>query len=298
MILVLLLSALLTACNKDNSHDTNGQTVKVYYLDTNTSGLATENYTLISTKIKDQIDELKYMLTKAPENKVNKSVIPDDIKFTCDFDEQNKSLTVNFNKSYSQLTGVSEVLCRAAIVKTLSQLSDVKFIQFNVDGLPLQDSEGNVGPLTSDDFVDNTQTGTTYKATLYFANKNGDKLIEYVANIDYTGTQSIEELVIQQLINGPTKAGMYATVPEGTALLNVTKSDGICTIDFNENFLNKIPGITEDVAIYSIVNSLVELPDINKVEFTINGKPQKTYNDDLDFSGAFETNLDLIENPE
>lgn len=299
LFLILLLCVCLTACSKESKKVSNGQVVEIYYVNTKTSGLVSEDYTLIGTKAKDQINELMYMLIKkAPENKLNKSAIPDNITVDYEFDDKNKSLTVDFNSAYNQLDGVSEVLCRAAIVKTLSQLEDVKFVQFNADGLPLPDSEGNVGPLTADDFVDNTEANTVYKAKLYFANKAGDKLIEYTDDIKYTGTESIEERVMEQLINGPTEKGMYATVPEGTVLLNISKSDGICTVDFNQNFLNKLPGVTENVAVYSIVNTLVELPDINKVEFTINSKPQKTYNDDLDFDGTFEANLDLIENPE
>lgn len=301
IILVLLFSIFLTACTKVTDKSSEGRTVKIYYIDTKTSGLAVESYQLITTKVNDQINELLYMLIKkAPKNKVNKNVTPDDTLPKFDFDIKNKSLTLNFGATYHQLTGVSEVLCRAAIVKTLSQLADVEYVQFNVDGQPLQDSENNiVGPLTADDFVDNTEEArTSYKAKLYFANKKGDKLIEYVANIKYTGTESIEELVILQLIKGPAKAGMYATVPKGTQLLNISKSDGICTIDFNEQFTEKLPNISEKVAIYSIVNTLVELPDINKVQFTINSKPVKKYNEDLKFNIAFDANLDLIQNPE
>ena len=89
---------------------------------------------------------------------------------------------------------------------------------------------------------------------------------------------------------------MYPTIPEGTTLLNVTTKEGICYVDFNEKFLEKIPEITNETAIYSVVNSLMELPkrNISKVQFLINGEVVPTYREGFAFDGYFERNLSLI----
>lgn len=300
-ILFLLFGILLAACSNGNKNSSGKKTVNIYYVDTKTSGLASEKYELTNTDQKAEINELLEKLTKTPKNVVYKTAVQestlpysDSRRFS--FDESG-SLIVNFNESYYKLLGVEEVLCRAAIVKTLCQVKGVEYIQFSVNDQPLKDSDGNVvGPLTSEDFIDNPETSTSYKVKLYFANKKGDALIEYLTDINYTGKEAIEELVLQQLINGPTKMGMYGTIPEGTVLLDVSKADGICTVDFNEKFLEKLPNINENIAIYSVVNTLVELPGINKVRFTINGEAKKTYWEDVRFDEAFERKLGLIEN--
>lgn len=297
IILILIFSFLLTACNNGNKDTLSGKSVQVYYVDSKTMGLANERYTLIGTKTEDQMNELKYMLNKTPENAVYKSALPQDSQVEFSLDDTG-GVVVNFDASYSNLDEVSKVLCLAAIVKTMCQISGVEYVQFNEDDQPLQDSDGVVSRrLTAEDFIDNTEPSTSYKAKLYFANKAGDALVEYTTEIKYNGTQSIEELVLNQLINGPTEIGMYSTIPEGTILLNVSKSDGICTVDFNEKFLEKLANINENIAIYSVVNTLVELPDINKVQFTINGKVQKTYWEDVSLEGTFEGEIKYIENP-
>lgn len=296
LILILILSALLTACTHKNTNIKDGKTVSVYYIDSKTSGLAGESYHLISTKTEDQVNELLYMLKKTPKNMAYKIALPESTEVDFKFDKN--SLNIDFNEAYSELSNVDGILCRAAIVKTLSQIKDVKFFQFSVNDQPLKEADGDyVKSLTSEDFIDNTQTSTSYKVKLYFANKKGDALIEYLTDINYTGKESIEERVIQQLINGPTKIGMYSTIPEGTTLLNVSKADGICTVDFNEKFLEKLPNVNENIAIYSIVNTLVELPDINKVQFTINGEVHKKYWENERIDAPFEGKLGLIENP-
>jgi germination protein M len=288
------MGVLLGACSR-NQGSTEGKNADIFYINTKTSGLSSEKYELISTDTEGQINELLYMLKKGPKNLVYKSTLPDNVTYTYTMNTDS-SLTIDFDSAYSQLSGVPEVLCRAAIVKTVCQLPGVEYVQINVNGSPLIDSNGDVvGPLTAEDFIDNTEANTTYHIKLYFSNRSGKALVEYDTDIYYSGATSLEEIAIKQLINGPTEIGMYDTIPKGTVLLNVTKNDGICTVDFNEKFLEKLPNINADVAVYSVVNTLVELPDINKVQFTINSQVVKTFWEDIPFDVLFERNLNLIE---
>lgn len=294
--LILMTVMLLSACNQKKKLDLNDESVvEIYYMDTKTSAIKSEAYQLISTDKEEQISELLYMLKKGPENLVYKSVLPEKVTVKEYYFNDDKSLTINFDEAYNELTGAPEVLCRAAIVKTLSQIQGVEYIQFNVNGQLLQDSYGNfVGNMTNEDFITNTEAGTKKKVKLYFANEDGDALVEHDTEINYSGTGSIEELVIKQLINGSTKLGMKDTIPEGTILLNVWKQEGICYVDFNEKFLDKLPNINEDVAIYSVVNTLVELSGISKVQFLINNTTVNTYWEKTPFNSSFERNLNLI----
>ncbi len=297
IVFFLVISILLGAC-EDKSKISDGKAVNIYYIDSKTSVLVTEQYELISSKIEDQIHELLYNLQKTPENAVYKSALPSnekdaqgsEINFT--FDTYTGYLTVDFTSSYDNLSKLAMVLCQAAIVKTLSQVEGVQFIQFSKNGQSIKEA---AGIYTADYFIENIEDSTIYKVKLYFANEEGDALVEYTTEINYTGIQSIEDMVIRQLINGPTEVGMYHTIPEGTVLLNLSKADGICTVDFNKEFLNKLPKIKEEIVIYSIVNTLVELPDIDKVQFTIESEVQKTYWKDFPLNEVYDENLNLVD---
>ncbi len=295
LIVLLLLTVFLGACDKNKDTNTaDGPKVSIYYIDSKTSALVSEEYQLISSDKKEQIEELLYMLKKNPENLHYKSAMPETVTIKEFAMNEDGSLTINFDTTYTELTGIPEVLCRAAIVKTLSQLQGVEYFQLTVNGQPLMDSSGKlVGIMTKEDFVDNT--GTTTKAKLYFANEAGDALVEDVRDISYTGTGSLEELVLEELIAGPDDIGIRRTIPEGTVLNKVEMKEGICYVDFNEKFLNKQADITDQVAIYSVVNTLVELPYIKKVQFLINGQVQSVYGDGTTFDVFFERNLALME---
>ncbi len=50
----------------------------------------------------------------------------------------------------------------------------------------------------------------------------------------------------------------------------------------------------EVVPIYAIVNSLVELPAVNKVQIAVNGETTKRYRELVSLDALFERNLDII----
>ncbi|HBZ63279.1 MAG TPA: hypothetical protein DEO89_01415, partial [Lachnospiraceae bacterium] len=53
--------------------------------------------------------------------------------------------------------------------------------------------------------------------------------------------------------------------------------------------------VSSGVVVYSIVNTLCELSDVSKVQFTIDGEQQETYGDIKNFTGSFERNLDMVQ---
>ena len=66
-------------------------------------------------------------------------------------------------------------------------------------------------------------------------------------------------------------------------------------MNLNENFLTQMTNATSEVTIYSIVNSLIELPNVNKVQISINGDTEGTYRESIPFSTIFERNLELMD---
>lgn len=234
-----------------------------------------------------------------------KNAVPDDVTIDNYVISEEGSLSIYFNSSYGNYTGVPEILRRAAIVKTLCQVPGVEDVQFYVAGQPLTTSNMEaVGIMTASQFIDNTGGETSYKqnATLnmYFSDYKGTALVEVPVEITYDATIPLEQLAIEQLMKGPysiegiNKKSVLPTIPAGTRLNNVTIKENTCYVDFSSDFLNKRKSVTSDVAIYSVVNTLVELPAINKVQFSIDGGQVLEYSDSVGFGEPFERNLDLV----
>ena len=132
---------------------------------------------------------------------------------------------------------------------------------------------------------------------LYFANETGDGLIavnrELTHNADVSNVP-MEKLVVEQLISGPANNETFPTISSDTKLVNITVKDGVFYLTFNSAILTTVNNVTTDVTIYSIVNSLVELSNINKVQISIEDNKDGKFRDKYEASTVFERNLSLV----
>jgi hypothetical protein len=298
---LLCLSLALTGCGSsanDNIKEAEN-TYKIYYVSSSEDKLVSEDYVAKEEETNKLIGELIKQLNNVPDGTALKKPIPDSV------DLKSKSLkdgvlTLDFSESYHQLTGISEILRRASVVKTLCQIKEVKKVEYRVENQPLMYSELNpVGAMSADDFIDNTGGETTYYQTvqisLYFTNADGKKLYQTRHNVEFDGTISLEELVIRQLMAGPLDNDKLAPViPPGTKLNKVTFKDGICYVDFSKEFLEGREGVSDEVIVYSVVNSLSEISSVTKVQFFIDGKPVSSYRETIPIDLPVERKLDII----
>ena len=100
---------------------------------------------------------------------------------------------------------------------------------------------------------------------------------------------------MEQLLKGPQGEEGRSAIPDGTKLLGVSVLDGVCFVNFSEGFLNQNYEIAEPVVIYSIVNSLAELSNVNKVQISINGDSNQVYREKMELSVMYERNLDYMD---
>jgi germination protein M len=138
---------------------------------------------------------------------------------------------------------------------------------------------------------------------LYFSNSDNSKLmkeIRYIPLKEAKDTTNLASVIVKELVKGPSDGtGFKATIPEGARLRSPVSIDaGIATVDFTKEFIDKHPGEkeAETATIFSIVNSLTELKDIQKVRFTIDGKTLKEFKGAFRFDAPFPRNSALISN--
>lgn len=299
---LLLMAVLVCSIMGCKEEDTGGEKVEISYLNKNETKLVTETHYLQGATTKEKIVEVLTLLCSVPDNKELKPIFTGTsniINYSYD-DEQ---VTVSLSDKYKELSKTTEILTRAAIVKSLTMIPDVNYVMLTINGEPLIDTTGNpVGIMTGDMFVDNEdeQMKNYEKVTLrlYFANESGDKLIpinrELVHNIDASNV-SMEKLVLEQLISGPVNDESCPTISPSAKLLSVTVKDGVCYINFDSGILTPVNNVTSDVTIYSIVNSLAELSNINKVQISIDGNKEAKFRDKYDLTTLFERNLELVQ---
>lgn len=140
---------------------------------------------------------------------------------------------------------------------------------------------------------------------LYFANADNSKLALEVRYISFNeakkSTSYLAGIIVKELIKGPSSAsGLKPIVPKTTTVRStINIKSGVATVDLSKDFIEKHPGgkKAEELTLYSIVNSLTELKEIEKVKFTIDGKQRKEFKGSFQFDAPFPRNAALVGKP-
>lgn len=297
---IMIIALCMAGCGNNTQNDNSGgRAYNIYYVNNDETKIFSKSYRTFTDDGRALLEELMGQLAVKSEKMEYKAPISGDfaiLGYTWD----NGQLAINFDEHYKDMDSIKEILVRAAIVRTLSQVGDVNFISFTVNNEPLMDNGGTaVGNMSAEMFIDNdgNEINTYEKVNLrlYFANEAGDGLVEEnQRNVVYNSNISIEKLVVEKLIEGPTAEGSYPTINPETRVVSVTLKDRICYVNLNETFLNQPYNVTSYVTIYSIANSLVELPNVSKVQISVNGDTSIFYRESISLTTLFERNLDLI----
>ena len=291
----LLLLLLLTLAGCGRKEPETGKKVSVCYVNTAETKVESHDQYLETQTPEDQLDEMIRFLSTTPEKLEYKA--PLDMGFTLlDYEVEDGKLVLNMNKAYSDLSPTTEILVRAALVRSLTLLSNVKYVVITVEGSQLYDNAGElVGWMSADQFIDNDgneiNTYELVKVKLYFANESGDKLIAAYREKHYSTNTPLERFVVEELIAGPSGQipGLYPVINPETKIISVMTKDGICYVNLDSSFLTVVNNVSTDVSVYAIVNSLVELDNINKVQILVNGEVPTTFS-----NSTFERNLDYV----
>ena len=296
-LLILLLSiAGIAGCERGRQ---DAAEYKVFYVNKENTKTIAVGYEPKAEDDLGMIQEFLELLFQKEESKDYHQAVPEEVKLES-WKLDNAQLYMYFGSSYLEMDHVSEVLCRAAIVRTLTQVKGVECISFYVEDSPLMDESGSlIGLMTAESFIENPgeqiNTIQTASITLYFSNKKGTGLVPEVQEVHYSSNISMEKLVMEQLLKGPKGDGARSAIPDGTKLVNVSVLDGVGFVNLNEGFLNQNYEIAEPVVIYSIVNSLAELPNVTKVQISVNGDNTIKYREKMDLSTMYERNLDYMD---
>ncbi len=298
--IMLILLGMISACSRETepAAGTDGS-IRIYCLNRSETALAYEEHVCEAQDKEGMVRELLGAMSNDMNDSDHRAPLQFDFTVMSIVLEGDR-LILDLSSSYTEMSPTREILVRAAIVRTLTQVDGVDAVSLMVDGLPLTDIGGNaVGTMTADSFVDNegVEINAYDKVTLhlYFAGENGDKLVECSRSVMYNTNLPLERLVLEELIQGPELEEGEPVLDPSTKVISVTVTDGVCFVNLDSDFLNSVGNVTPYVSIYSVVNSLAELNTVHKVQFMVNGESDVMFREILDLEQQFSRNLDIVE---
>ncbi len=298
LCLILALSIMtFSGCGRGKEPEVGK--VRIYYLDTEETQLVEESYALKADTVEGRIEEILKLLSEDPEDIECKSVFIGGVEVE-GWEIKETKLTLYFNDQYTGLDVSSQLLLRAAVVQSLVQIAGVDYIRFYAGGNPLTDSSGKeIGYMRAEDFVQNIGSSLhsyqTANLTLYFSNSEGDRLSPEGKSVRYNSNISIEKLIVEQLIKGPSVPENKAVIPEGTKILGVSVRENVCYVNFDEGYLGIAEQVNPKVAVYALVNSIIDGGAASKVQILVNGETNIAYQEIIDLSKPFSRDGELIE---
>jgi spore germination protein GerM len=127
---------------------------------------------------------------------------------------------------------------------------------------------------------------------IYFAALGQDETFVFEERRINAGSPQVAvENTVQELLKGPSKSFHYPVIPPGTKLLGVQIYENLAKIDLSQEFLENSldSGILDDYVIYTIVDTVTQIPGVEGVIFLIDGKRIKLY-------GSVDLSIPLIKN--
>lgn len=130
---------------------------------------------------------------------------------------------------------------------------------------------------------------------LYFTDSAAQYLRGEERNLS-SDDDAVEWAIVYELIKGPKSENLSPSVQGEVGILSIQTQNGLCTIDLTKEFVEANTGgsAKENIAIYSLVNSLCELQTIDKVKINIEGNTEAEFGEML-LDTPLEPNKDLVD---
>lgn len=299
LLIVILIVGIFTYKYLQYAEDFS--TIDVYYLDTNTEGIQSVEKKYKYDNSEDTILREVYSIFIDSTQSTKSNFVttkPENLEILDYTLDDTGLLNINFSESYREMTNIEEINFKSAFVWTFTDLDFVKKIRFNIDGYQytLPDS-------TPVDYFDRTNViveptialdeQVQRKITLYFPKYFPEEDAIYLVPEERVATTeegvAVEEVIVDELLKGSNE-GNRAAIPSDVRVRTVSRENSICFIDLDEGFLKgNLSDREQKLRVYSLVDSLTELGNVDKVQILINTKKTKGF-DAIDISKPIKRN--------
>ena len=270
LIYLVLTALLLSACSISNMPgNPENNSIRVYRLarednDLGQNLLQPETYYYTDA---ESILELAVTALKSPPGNPSLEVaLPDAVNIT-EAKREDTTAILTMSDSFNQLSGLEKTIAESAITLTMCSIPSITRVVINTSTNP------EVTNLSTEDIVlTNTVTSTDeQQLRLYFPRRDISLLAPESRSITTLDNGTAERITMDHLLRGPASLFLNSPIPQGTVILSVYTQASVCTINLSAEFL-AIENAGEEsieLAIYSIVNSLTNLPNVGSVKINI-----------------------------
>lgn len=298
---VMAAVVILVACGSDskngrkkNPADNSDENLTLYYANSTWTDLFPEVFTrdqLVTTE--NLIDTVMNALMDSGEMTDKQVPVPQGVTYQRYTYDGQATINLMFNVDWEATDTYEMVLSKAAFVRTLTQIESVKKVVYEYTDIANENSIVRE-ELTNDSFSDMDNFMNPHEEyNIYMPDSTGQKLVQKTIDLDRSAPESLEEQMVAGL--RMSYDGTVAPFNEKTVVKSVTvdDADGVCTITFNESFADGTAGVDDEILVYSVVDSLMELEDVKRVQINVDNTNNRLNN--IDLSRKFTADYSKLE---
>lgn len=271
LCMVLCLSA--AACAQDNS-----RTYADFYYYRMDPAYGVDDGVLVSevrelaASREDLATALEQYL-KGPEAAGFESPIPTGTRLNA-WSRSGQTLTLDFDESLAALSGIELTIAAGCLAKTFLPMAGADTLVLTAGGALLDGNTSVKVSLSELALYDDTPDKLHGKATVYYCDPQRRYLIGSSVTVDLNSPDQIPMYLLEQLLEPPSGSSLSSPLPRGTRILSANVEDGLCTVDLSPDIENRrfYARSAQLLTLTSVVNTLTELDEIDRVELSVEGK--------------------------
>lgn len=131
---------------------------------------------------------------------------------------------------------------------------------------------------------------------IYYPDEGATHLVAVERSVAVTPDKDKFTAAVEAVIAEPTEPNLAGVFPKATTIKSVSVSGDTATVDFDGSLQRTFSGGStgEELLVGSLVDTLTEFPEINRVQITIDGANVETLAGHMDLSKPIERMNDLL----
>ena len=198
-------------------------------------------------------------------------------------DYAQQEITLILDDSLAEQTGIRLQIVCAGIARTVWEFRGYETVNIRAEHALLEDRECITVHPEKLVLEDSSAGQPNARVQLYFSDLNSRFLVGEQCSAPVGEGDDLPRFIVEHLIEGPQSDSLRATIPEGTRLLSVSVVDGICMVNFSEEFWENRPqtALEERMTVFSVVDSLAQLEEVDAVDIRVQGEKKRYLHLDL-----------------
>ena len=94
---------------------------------------------------------------------------------------------------------------------------------------------------------------------------------------NHPATRLVATAAVQDLLGGPTQAGLTTAIPKGTRLLGIAIDRGVATVDLTSEYQSGGGSDSMQARLGQVVYTLTQFPTVRSVRFHLDGEPVNVF---------------------